>query len=138
MDYLVYMSTAKWQMEEEELVDILIAAREKNKTNNITGMLLYSDRIFIQLLEGAKKDIDKIYDTIALDTRHKNVISLLTGNTAQRNFPDWRMGFASVNAETLKEFRGFINPALPGFLGNDNDMSIKMLKIFVDANHLTD
>ncbi len=137
MDYLVYVSTAKWLMSEEELLDILTTARAKNQIYNVTGMLLYSQGTFIQVLEGETENINFIYKLIELDSRHKNIIKLIDGTITERNFPDWNMAFASVNTETLQEFEGFIDPAHENFLGHNNHTTVNMLKTFAQANNLT-
>ncbi|MDN3582889.1 BLUF domain-containing protein [Mucilaginibacter flavus] len=137
MEYLVYVSTAKRLMNEEELLDILTVARTQNKVHHITGMLLYSQGTFIQVLEGEKDNLSQLFKNIELDTRHKNVIKLMTGTINQRNFPDWLMAFASVNAETLQAFEGFLNPIDPSFLGSNDHVTANMLKIFAKANNLT-
>jgi hypothetical protein len=137
MEYIVYVSTAKRLMNEEELLDILTVSRTKNKINNITGMLLYAQGTFIQVLEGEKENLDDLFQSIEKDNRHKNIIKLITGVITQRNFSDWTMAFASVNAETLIEFEGFLNPTGPNFLGINNHTTASMLKIFARANNLT-
>ncbi|WP_184542432.1 BLUF domain-containing protein [Mucilaginibacter sp. FT3.2] len=138
MDYLVYVSTAKRLMTDDELLDILTVSRTRNKANHITGMLLYNQGTFIQVLEGEKQNVDKIYNSIEHDARHKNIIKLITGTITNRNFPEWSMAFASVNAETLQEFEGFLNPSHPNFLGNNNHTTVNMLKVFAEVNNLTD
>jgi hypothetical protein len=137
MDYLVYVSTAKRLLNDDELLDILKVARAKNKENNITGMLLYSQGTFIQVLEGEKASVDRIFKNIELDNRHKNIIILINGTINERNFADWSMAFASVNANTLQEFEGFLNPSDPNFLGNNNHTTVSMLAAFAQTNNLT-
>lgn len=138
MNYLVYVSTAKRLMTEDELLELLTVSRSRNKANKITGMLLYSQGTFIQVLEGEKENLDLVYHSIENDTRHKNIIKLISGPIPDRNFPDWLMAFASVNAETLQAFEGFVNPTDVSFLGHNNHTSISMLKTFAESNGLTD
>jgi hypothetical protein len=136
MNYIVYVSTAKRLLSEEELLDLLMASRIKNDVINITGMLLYGEGTFMQVLEGEPDELDKLFGSIKEDSRHKNIITLITGVITDRNFPEWRMAFASVNAETLEEFKGFLNPAALGFLGNNNHATANMLRIFAQSNNL--
>jgi hypothetical protein len=137
MEYLVYVSTAKRLMNDQELLDILIKSRSENNAHSITGMLLYSQGTFIQVLEGEKENVDRIFKKIELDTRHKNVIKLINGLIKERNFPGWSMAFASVNSEILQSFEGFLDPKDPSFLGSNNDTTTTMLRIFAQANNLT-
>ncbi|WP_413666535.1 BLUF domain-containing protein [Mucilaginibacter sp. Mucisp86] len=78
MEYLVYVSTAKKLMSDDELLDLLQTARIKNAKYNVTGMLLYSEGTFIQALEGEKEDLYTIYKAIELDFRHRNIILMIT------------------------------------------------------------
>src|SRR4051812_16643013 len=116
MEYIVYVSTAKKLLEDEELLDLLTIARVNNKIHNITGMLLYSQGTFMQVIEGEKADVERTFKAIELDLRHKNIIKLITGTIDKRNFPDWNMAFASVDNHTLREFEGFLDPSTENFL----------------------
>jgi len=136
MEYIVYVSTAQRLMSEEELLDLLRVARAKNKKNKITGMLLYCQGTFMQVLEGEKSSVELIYQTIELDARHKNIIKLASGTTKKRNFPDWSMAFASVNSETLQEIEGFLSLPDLNLPNNSEHITINMLKTFVDSNRL--
>jgi len=88
MEYIVYVSTAKRLLTELELVNLLNVARDKNKKYDITGMLLYCEGTFMQVIEGDKDSLSLIYSAIEQDTRHKNIIKLATGKIDKRNFPD--------------------------------------------------
>lgn len=107
MHYLVYVSTARHLMDEEELLAILETSRSCNTNDYITGMLLYKDGSFMQVLEGNESTIERTYARIAKDRRHEGLILLRKGKTENRNFPGWSMGFRSVNAEDLKNIPGF-------------------------------
>jgi hypothetical protein len=136
MEYIVYVSTATRLMSENELIDLLNVSRAKNKKYNVTGMLLYCEGTFMQVLEGDKRWIDLIYKTIELDIKHKNIIKLADGKLAKRNFPDWAMAFASVNAETLLEIEGFLSIPNESPIGSAEHITVNMLKTFADSNKL--
>lgn len=111
MDYLIYISTSVKLMNEAELAQLLEKSRDNNTRNNITGILLYSDGTFIQVLEGELPDIDKTYAIIDKDLRHKNLLVLATGTISTRSFGDWSMGFRSILTEELNQLQGYFNPA---------------------------
>ena len=136
MEYIVYVSTAKRLLTEDELLDLLTTARTKNKKHSVTGMLLYCQGTFMQVLEGEKSSVELIYKAIELDTRHKNIIKLASGTIEKRNFPDWSMGFASVNSETLQEIEGFLSSPDLSLTRNSEHITVNMLKTFVDNNKL--
>lgn len=107
MHYLVYVSTARHLMNEAELMAILETSRARNTSDHITGMLLYKDGSFMQVLEGRAEVIEKTYARIGKDPRHDGLILLRKGQTERRNFPGWSMGFRAVNAEDLAGIPGF-------------------------------
>lgn len=119
---LVYVSTAAYLINEEELLGILKLARQNNKSNNLTGLLLYHDGSFIQLLEGRKQDVETLYNKIALDPRHFGMIRLLEDYSEKRDFPDWSMGFQRIDASLNKEIEGF------SFLLENNPLSSSELQ----------
>ena len=97
MFYLIYVSSVIKLMEEDELLLLLQEAREKNQRLEITGMLLYKEGNFMQMLEGEKNVVLEVYETIIKDVRHKDVITIVTGDIKQRNFENWSMGFSNMD-----------------------------------------
>jgi spore coat polysaccharide biosynthesis protein SpsF (cytidylyltransferase family) len=134
---LIYISTASRLLTEYELAEILLVSRENNTQNKVTGMLLYSEGTFIQVLEGEKNDVINTYTRIIDDQRHRNIIELAAGPLTTRNFPDWSMGFASVNSEVLREFQGYSSPTDNDFLKTDGmSAAVMMLKSFAENNKM--
>lgn len=99
---LIYMSQAYHDFSDADLESLLSAARENNKANNITGMLLY-DRLgtFIQAIEGEKQDIDALFQKIASDSRHGEIEKLSYKEINERSFSDWQMAFDSFEDVSL-------------------------------------
>lgn len=105
--HLVYLSKATDQFsEDEDLRDILQTSRTNNQQRDISGMLLYSDGGFIQALEGPKSAVMDLYETIEEDPRHAHTVMLASGTLDERNFPEWKMGFESIDM-TTKQLPGF-------------------------------
>lgn len=137
MEYLVYVSTAKKMMEDADLLELLTQSRERNLRQNVTGVLLYSEGTFMQVLEGSKEDVYAIYDSIERDLRHRNIIKLVKGQADKRVFPNWSMAFTSVNAETLELIEGYFNSAKTNLELDNKHATVIMLKTFIDANKLS-
>jgi len=117
MYFLIYRSEAAVPMSEDGLKTILTKARERNKTLEVTGMLLYFDNKFLQLLEGEKDQVKRLYADICADTRHKNVVTLKEGPSAQRLFPEWTMSFRIISEEELinePAYKDIYKPGSPG------------------------
>lgn len=72
-----YVSTARMDLQEQEIDNIMVKTNEYNTAHNITGFLLYNERNFFQLLEGEKEIILNLYEKIKQDRRHKNIIKIL-------------------------------------------------------------
>ncbi|MBK8024200.1 MAG: BLUF domain-containing protein [Chloroflexi bacterium] len=131
---LVYVSFASHDLTDDELKDILVVARDTNKPLEITGMLLYRDRFFIQALEGDEAAVRGLYEKIAKDPRHINVLTVYTGPIEARRFPDWTMGFnkiADATVEQLPGFTDFLNrPGDGAFFTENPDRAVMLLELF--------
>lgn len=92
LSQLVYVSNRKPSCTAEEIEKILVSCKKNNPPLNITGVLLYSDTKFIQLVEGDAKVITTLYDKIKLDARHSNPMMLSYGPIKEKSFPSWHMG----------------------------------------------
>jgi hypothetical protein len=104
---LIYVSIASAELREQELLDLLKVSRENNVLDDITGMLLYKDGRFMQLLEGPETAVCATYARIARDLRHRDPTILLESDTEERDFIDWSMGFKALDQETARATPGF-------------------------------
>ncbi|GAB3930666.1 BLUF domain-containing protein [Mucilaginibacter myungsuensis] len=133
MEYLIYISTAKHLLSDDELVEIYTVSREKNQLRNITGVLLYAQGTFIQLIEGPEEAVAVVFTAISKDDRHKNIIKLAHEPSEERAFPDWTMGFKTLNPDEMKELEGYFDPSDRKFDGHDHP-GIAIIKTFVDSH----
>lgn len=93
LETLVYLSSATDRFAESDLEPILAGARRRNAAAGLTGVLLYADRSFIQVLEGDAAALEATMARIVADPRHDGVIMLYRKPIAARGFADWSMGF---------------------------------------------
>ncbi len=112
MFYLIYVSSAVKLMDDDELIELLRQSRAKNQRLEITGMLLYKGGNFMQMLEGRQQTVLELYATICADVRHKGVITVQQARIAQRNFPDWTMGFQNMDKIVDAQFEDYIRDNL--------------------------
>jgi hypothetical protein len=104
---LVYVSTATIRWSDTDLDQLLQRSRKNNFIAEITGLLLFKDGNFMQILEGAKDAVLKLLAKIRSDARHQGLMVIFDEETSHREFKDWSMGFKNVGpGETL---------AVPGF-----------------------
>ena len=104
--HLIYTSTAVQAFTESDLIDLLSKARAKNARSGITGMLLYTNNSFFQVLEGEADKVDSLADRIAQDPRHSGLITIIREPIAKRAFGEWTMGYASVSQIEVGEIVG--------------------------------
>lgn len=131
------MSSAIRLMTHDNLLDILTVSRRNNTAKQLTGMLLYGEGTFVQVLEGEPEVISQTYNIIEKDPRHRNLIVITSGELEKRNFPDWSMGFKTINHDILKEFEGFKDIRDEKFLKNSKEHpSLAVLKTFAETNNL--
>lgn len=104
---LLYVSKATRPFTEQQLVDLLQVAREKNQRIEITGLLLYKDDKFMQILEGEKDVVLELFRKIACDPRHYEVVHLLDEYITTRIYPEWSMGLKNLNSIIPEEFPGY-------------------------------
>lgn len=103
---LIYGSNSRYPMSELELNELLKTTRVRNEAAGITGMLLYSDGSFLQVLEGPADAVEATYARIHRDPRHHGVLLLLRCEVAEREFGDWSMAFAHAEDDDMGEIVG--------------------------------
>lgn len=103
---IIYASGATSAFDEDQLPELLRAARRNNAELSVTGMLLYDAGCFLQVLEGSEPDVRRLYVRISRDPRHDNVRLLLQSVATQRDFGEWTMGLARLPGSELRQLKG--------------------------------
>jgi Sensors of blue-light using FAD len=98
---LAYMSKTEGRWSRADLLELLRLSRVKNTALGITGILLFRDGTFLQLLEGGRDEVDALYDTIRADLRHKDVTTIWRIKSESRWFADWSMGFRDLEDDPV-------------------------------------
>lgn len=98
---IVYSSAARAGITAPQLEDILAAARIRNARREITGLLLFRDGVFLQLLEGRAVDVHYVLGRIEQDPRHHRIVRLLEEPIGSRDFPKWSMGYETLEEDAL-------------------------------------
>jgi Sensors of blue-light using FAD len=93
--HVIYLSAASPDMSEHDTVEFLNAARKANRQNDISGLMLYMSGCFLLLLEGEAAKIDIASNAIFSGERAMRMI--LREPIAEREFPEWIMGFETVD-----------------------------------------
>lgn len=140
MHNLIYLSSAKELFSEQQLIDLLTLARRNNAALDVTGLLLYHEGSFLQVLEGDQRTIQSLFQKISLDVRHKNLLKVIDSPVQQRSFKDWSMGFKQVSGgdwSTLEGYLGFRDGEdLRRKTTVESDYIVTMIKSFGYVNNL--
>lgn len=104
---LTYASTAAFKPNEMGGIElavgqILSQSRRNNKKQAIGGVLHYGNSFFFQCLEGEKEAVEKCYDRVMKDERHRDVKRLSYAEIDQRMFPDWSMKYLPVEGAIMR------------------------------------
>ena len=131
---VIYASAETRQIEEDELLEMLKLAREKNTRLGITGMLLHCDGSFIQALEGPKDQVMDLISVIRQDPRYDRIAVLFEEPISKRSFSQWSMGFKRPSQEELAMIEGY-TPYLdfgddPKAIQNYSSVALKLIAAF--------
>lgn len=137
MYYLIYTSNALPTTGETEQYDILTKSVKNNTELDLTGLLIYHNGTFIQMLEGPRDNVHKIYETIKKDERHDQVQTLISGTVEKRQFPDWRMALEVTHKRTFAEvdaYQSFLDSSqfLEGI--QHDHIGVRLLKYFYEIH----
>lgn len=92
MKRITYISRLSAPISAEEIEQIGLISSENNRKWNITGLLVYFKKLFFQIVEGEDDQIDRLFEKINQDPRHKDILCLKTEyNVKERLFPGWSM-----------------------------------------------
>jgi hypothetical protein len=99
MKRIKYVSRFAQPFRASELEELGQRAAEKNKTLEITGVLITSGGLFYQVLEGPAEAVDEIFGAIRADTRHTDLLVLgVEEDVSQRLYPEWSMKTVNLDA----------------------------------------
>jgi hypothetical protein len=97
MRQLIYASTVNPGLTLDDAQHIAQAAQAYNTQLDITGMLLFCPRYFVQVIEGHADGVNHLYHRIARDERHRRVQLLSYIPSQRRQYPRWRMALVPLD-----------------------------------------
>ena len=118
---LSYLSEAVSDMSFLGLMRLLESARAFNQQNGISGILLYDNQQFGQIIEGERASVMKAWKRIQEDKRHHRIELLEIREISERSYPDWLLRF--YGGETLT--RDY--PALAEMVGGMDKHSLALM-----------
>ncbi len=106
---LLYASRAAESIGADLIEEILVQSRAGNPEHGITGVLCVcqSGDVFMQVIEGGRAEVNRLYGNLLRDGRHRDVVLLDYEEILERRFAGWRMGcvdLAKVNVSTVLKY----------------------------------
>lgn len=113
LNSIVYISSPVPSLPVGAVDSVLRVARNNNAANDVTGLLIFNGRYFVQCIEGNKDAIQATYSKIERDRRHSELRVLFDGEITERSFPNWSMGYRQIgDRDTLSESEMSIDDAI--------------------------
>lgn len=128
---ICYVSTASPHIEEEDVDRILNYTENWNIDHDITGILLFSEGNFFQVIEGESSIINELFTNISKDIRHHSLIKIFNREIKNISFTGYEASFLSKRAKNLDQdisyldYIKYLDPASQNTVKN-------ILKAFVD------
>ena len=103
----LYASRPSGPLSTQQIASILEQSRRNNPRAGVTGILCYTEDVFIQVLEGGRDEVCELFNGIVRDSRHLDVRILVYEEITERRFVNWAMGqvdISKVNAGLLLKY----------------------------------
>jgi hypothetical protein len=114
MHHLIYLSQATRPLSAKALTSLLDHARQVNVWQHLTGALVYSNKRFIQLLEGEQAALEAAYARISRDPRHQHLCKVAHQPIAARSFAEWPLAFQTLSPAQFAQLAGYLAPTKSG------------------------
>ncbi|XOV77795.1 MAG: BLUF domain-containing protein [Aestuariibacter sp.] len=100
---LVYMSKATITFDDAQLKKLMVTCEKNNAEFEITGLLVFCNGYFMQLIEGEEHHVTSLFNVIKQDPRHTDVSIILSKVGQERLAQEWSMGLYKLDKNTLRE-----------------------------------
>ena len=107
---LCYVSSATKSLSDCDLEHLFRVNKRNNADLKISGILVYNNGNFLQILEGEKQQLENLFSKISQDHRHNNIIKLINTSIEERIFDDYEFGFVIVdNNKKRSQLMNYLN-----------------------------
>jgi hypothetical protein len=136
---IIYISKSVEPQNDEMLTKILTTSQAWNFEHTITGILLYHDGNFMQVLEGSDNEIQSLFEKIKIDKRHEDVYQVVGKEVKSRSFSKWSMAFRTADKIFFEQVHieayndPLNNRLLPDNPNADNSI-LSLIKLFIAMN----
>lgn len=105
---VIYASSAVPSLNDADIGGIVESSYQRNVARGITGVLLYSRRRFLQILEGEEPVVAQTLARILADDRHHGIEILAESRIADRTFAGWFVGVGDLDAPDALSWPGYV------------------------------
>ena len=100
---LIYVSSATETFTREKFLDMAFVMSSENTKAGITGMLVFKDGNFMEVLEGEESAVKALFSKIEQDTSHTLVSVIQEGEISTREYPSWAMNFYNPQTQEYEK-----------------------------------
>lgn len=103
----LYASRPAGSLSAQQIDLILEQSRRNNPRAGITGILCYTQDIFVQVIEGGRDEVCRLFNSIVRDDRHLDIRILVYEEISERRFSNWTMGkvdLSKLNAGLMLKY----------------------------------
>ena len=104
--HCIYASAETAPLCEDDILAILAKARKTNASLDVTGMLLYDNGAFFQVLEGEAETVEALLKKIEQDKRHDRLTRIIVEPIEERSFAEWSMGYPGITINEISQIEG--------------------------------
>ena len=94
---ILYVSRAVGPQTTTVTASILAKAQARNAASGIGGVLCQGQGLYLQVLEGERSAVHRLYSKIVADPRHTDVEMLRLDEITQRRFANWSMALVDLS-----------------------------------------
>jgi Sensors of blue-light using FAD len=94
---LIYVSKAVGPQTHALTESILRTAHASNTKHEVTGVLCEGQGVFLQVLEGERGTVTRLYARISADPRHTDLELIHCESITERRYPGWSMARVSLS-----------------------------------------
>jgi hypothetical protein len=118
---ICYISKAVDELDETGVKNIFSTTLRNNSKDNITGILVFHEGNFLQVLEGKKKKLVKLFAKIFEDNRHHRILTVIDHFNKRRIFETYATQFSVVkNKEDLTRIKTYLEQNKDNFQYSGN------------------
>ncbi|MEJ2328405.1 MAG: BLUF domain-containing protein [Gammaproteobacteria bacterium] len=88
---LIYASLSDPALDGSEVYSLLAKSKSNNQNSGVTGVLIYGQGYFLQVLEGNRDQVNSVFQRIFIDQRHHDVRIIAAEDLDARDFDTWSM-----------------------------------------------